>query len=339
MDRRLVTVFGGSGFIGRHLVRRLAAEGWVIRVAVRDPVAAEFLRPMGDVGQIVPVRADITDEAVVQAAVHGAEAVVNLVGILHARGRQSFERIHHRGAATIAAAAKAAGVHRLVHVSALGADRASASAYARSKAAGEDAVMAAFPGATILRPSVVFGPEDDFFNRFARLAALSPVLPVYTDGAFHPRLEHGGLGIDLFGTGGPVFQPVWVGDVASAIVKAIDDPACAGRIFELGGPRRYSLKEIFELILRDTGRHNLLVPMPFWVAAMQAALLQFLPKPPLTPDQVRLLRIDNVVRGGKPGLADLGIAPTAAEAILPTYLGRYRKKGERARTGQPGIGA
>ncbi len=326
MDRRLVTVFGGSGFIGRHVVRRLAADGWVVRVAVRDPVAAEFLKTMGDVGQIVPVRADVTDEAVVRAAVHGADAVVNLVGILFERGRRSFDRVHRQGAATIAAAAKAAATARLVHVSALGADKASPSAYARSKAAGEDAVVAAFSGATILRPSVVFGPEDDFFNRFARLAVLSPVLPVYTAGAYHVSCAAGGPSLDLFGPGGPVFQPVWVGDVAAAIVKAVGEPQAAGRIYELGGPRRYTLKEILELILAETGRHNTLVPLPFWLADLQAAFLGLLPTPPLTRDQVRLLRSDNVVRGGKPGLADLGIAPTAAEAILPSYLGRYRSK-------------
>ncbi len=326
MDRRLVTVFGGSGFIGRHLVRRLAADGWVVRVAVRDPVAAEFLKPMGDVGQVVPVRADITDPALVRAAVHGAHAVVNLVGILFERGRRSFDGIHRQGAATVAAAAKAAGVARLVHLSALGADKASASAYARSKAAGEEAVSAAFPGATILRPSVVFGPEDDFVNRFARLAVLSPVLPVYTTGAYRLTCGPGGPSLDLFGPGGPVFQPVWVGDVAAAIVKAIGEPAAVGRVYELGGAQRYSLKEILELILAETGRHNLLVPLPFWVAGLQAAFLGLLPRPPLTRDQVRLLRSDNVVRGGKPGLADLGITPTAAAAILPTYLGRYRSK-------------
>ncbi len=326
MDRRLVTVFGGSGFIGRHLVRRLAADGWVVRVAVRDPVAAEFLKPMGDVGQVVPVRADVTDPAVVQAAVHGAHAVVNLVGILYEGFGCRFDRIHRQGAATVAVAAKAAGVTRLVHMSALGADKASPSAYARSKAAGEEAVAAAFPGATILRPSVVFGPEDDFFNRFAHLAMVSPVLPVFTSGGFRLRRGDGGIGLDLFGPGGPVFQPVWVGDVAAAIVKVLAEPQTAGRIYELGGPRRYSLKEVLDLILAETGRRNLLLPLPFWVAELQAAVLGLLPRPPLTRDQVKLLRTDNVVRGGKPGLAELGITPTAAEAVVPSYLGRYRSK-------------
>jgi NADH dehydrogenase len=325
MDRRLVTVFGGSGFIGRHLVQRLAAAGWIVRVAVRDPVAAEFLRPMGEVGQVVPLRADIGDPTAVKAMVEGADVVVNLVGILYERGRRSFDAVHRQGAATIAAAAKQSGVPRLIHVSALGADKSSPSAYARSKAAGEDEVIAAFAGATIFRPSVVFGPEDDFFNRFARLAVLSPVLPVYTAGAYRCVKGEGGCAFDPFGPGGPVFQPVWVGDVAEAIVKAIADPATAGKIYELGGPRRYTLKEILELVLRETNRRNLLVPLPFWVGRMQAAFLKWLPDPPLTPDQVKLLQTDNVVRGGKPGLAELGITPLAAETVLPETLSRWRK--------------
>ena len=326
MDRRVVTVFGGSGFIGRHLVQRLAAAGWVVRVAVRDTISAEFLRPMGDVGQINLLHVSVTDPASVAASLHGADAAINLVGILFEKGRTSFDAIHRQGALNIATAAKAAGVKRLIQVSAVGADKASASAYARSKAAGEEAVMAAFPGATILRPSVVFGPEDDFFNRFARLAVLSPVLPVFAADCFRLVKGESGRDIDAFGSGGPVFQPVWVGDVAAAAVKVLDLPQTAGRIYELGGPRRYSFKEILELILRVTDRHNLLVPLPLWVAGLQAAFLQFLPRPPLTPDQVQLLRVDNVARGGKPGLAELGIQPSTAESILPSYLARYRVK-------------
>jgi len=326
MNRRVVTVFGGSGFIGRHLVKRLAAAGWQVRVAVRDPIAAEYLRTMGDVGQVNPLCAAVTDMANVQAAVTGADAVVNLVGILYEKGRATFDAIHRQGALNVATAAKAAGVKRLAHVSALGADKGSASAYARSKAAGEEAVLAAFPGATILRPSVVFGPEDDFFNRFAQLAVTSPVLPVFTAECCRLVKDETGRHIDAFGSGGPVFQPVWVGDVAAAIVKVISEPQTVGRIYELGGPRRYSLKEVLELILEVTGRHNLLVPLPMWVAELQAKFLRFLPKPPLTPDQVKLLRVDNVVRGGKQGLAELGIVPAAAEAELPTYLGRFRPR-------------
>lgn len=325
MTRQLVTVFGASGFIGRHVVRRLAARGWVVRAAVRDPIAAEFLKPMGDVGQVNPVRADINDPTAVAAAVSGAQAVINLVGILHERRRRSFESVHVDGAAHVAAAARAAGVERLVQVSALGADKTSESAYARTKAIGEEAVTQAFPGATIIRPSAVFGPDDDFFNRFAAMARLSPVLPVYTADGFKPEMQENGLPtINLFGSGGPTFQPVYVGDVAEAILRSVETPRLAGKVYELGGPRRYSLKEIMELVVAETGRKRLLVPLPFFFARIHAAVLQYLPSPPLTPDQVKLLKTDNVVRGGKPGLADLGIVPTAAEAILPTYLARYR---------------
>jgi NADH dehydrogenase len=327
MARRLVTVFGGSGFIGRILVRRLAAQGWVIRAAVQDPTAADFLKPMGDVGQVTPMRADITDPKAVAAAVAGADAVVNLVGILYESGRRSFDAIHVKGAANIAAAAKAAGVAKLVHMSALGADKNSESSYARSKAGGEEAVLAAFPGATIIRPSVVFGPDDDFFNRFGKMAMISPVLPVFTGDGFKPVCGEGGCSIDLFGSGGPTFQPVHVGDVAAAISAVLDDPRLGGKIYELGGPRRYSMKEIMELVNSSTGRQRMLVPVPFGLGMLQATFLQMLPKPMLTKDQVRLMKVDNVVRGGKPGLAELGITPTSAEAILPLYMKRYGKQG------------
>jgi NADH dehydrogenase len=321
--RRVVTVFGGSGFIGRQVVRRLAANGWIVRVAVRDPVAAGFVRTTGEPGQVNPVHANVTDMASVRAAVAGADAVINLVGILFEKGKARFDAIHRQGAANVAQAARDAGASRLVHMSALGADKNSPSAYARSKAQGEEAVQAAFPGATTIRPSVVFGPDDDFFNRFAKLARVSPVLPVFTGDGFRVIHTENGYGLDLFGSGGPTFQPVYVGDVAEAIVKAVEDTRTAGKVFELGGPRRYTLKETLELILRVTGRTSLLAPLPFWVAKLQAAVLQWLPTPPLTPDQVKLLRVDNVVRGGKPGLVDMGITPVAAEAILPTYLHRY----------------
>ncbi len=329
MARRLVTVFGGSGFIGRTLVRRLAQQGWVVRAAVRDPIEAEFLKPMGDVGQVTPLRADITDQAAVTMAVAGADAVVNLVGILYESGRRSFDAIHVKGAQTVAAAAKAAGITKLVHMSALGADKNSESTYARSKAAGEEAVLTAFPGATIIRPSVVFGPDDDFFNRFGKLAMVSPVLPVFTADGFKPvRCECGGYGIDLFGSGGPIFQPVHVGDVAAAIVAVLDDPHLAGKVYELGGPRRYSMKEIMELVNLSTGLDRHLIPLPFGLGMVQATFLQMLPKPMLTKDQVRLMKVDNVVRGGKPGLAELGVIPVAAEAILPLYMKRYGRPGK-----------
>ena len=322
---RRVTVFGGSGFIGRHIVKRLANAGCVVRVAVRDPEAAAFLKPMGNVGQVVPVAANMRDEPMVAAAIQGADAVINLVGILYESGRQTFDAIHVEGAHRIAATAKAAGAARLIHMSALGASRASISHYARSKAAGEEAVRAAYPEATIMRPSVVFGPEDDFFNRFAMLARLLPALPVFgaeprCTRCFPPKL-------DLWGRGGTHMQPVYVGDVADAFIRALADPGSKGRTYELGGPRIYSFKALMDLVLAQTRRKRLLVPVPLWIASVQAVFLGLLPKPPLTLDQVWLLRQDNVVSPNAPGLAELGIEATAPEAILPLYMDRYRPKG------------
>lgn len=312
MAARLITVFGGSGFIGRYLVQRLARRGWQIRVAVRHPAQALFLKPLGDVGQITPVPASLRHEGSIRAAVAGSDAVVNLVGILYQRGRQGFAEIHAEGARRVAEAARAAGAERLVQMSALGADPSSPSDYARSKAAGEAAAAAAFPGASIVRPSVVFGPEDGFFNRFAALARYSPVLP-------------------LIGGGHTRFQPVYVGDVADALLRIVEDPACAGRTYELGGPQVYSFRELMELTLETTCRDRWLIPVPFWLASLQAAFLGLLPSPPLTRDQVRLLQRDNVVSPGAPGLAELGIAPTAAEVVIPTYLDIYRRRSRLAR--------
>lgn len=311
---RRITVFGGSGFIGRHLVRRLAARGDVVRVAVRDPVAAAFLKPMGDVGQIVPMRVDIRDVDAVAEAVAGADAAVNLVGILAEGGHQRFESIQAQGAERIAAAARAAGVGQFVHVSAIGADSASPSAYARSKAAGEAGVRRSYPDAPILRPSVVFGPEDGFFNRFARLALLAPALP-------------------LIGAGTTKLQPVYVGDVAAAIVAALVDPGAAGKTFELGGPRIVSMREAIEFVLAETRRRRLLVNLPFGAARMLATVLERLPAPQLTRDQVELLRRDNVVAAGAPDLRSLGIEPTPIEAVVPLYLEAYRRGGRFAPTG------
>lgn len=316
---RLATVFGGSGFIGRHVVQRLAAEGWRVRVATRDPEGAIYLRPRGDVGQVEPVYADLTKEFSVAAAVERADLVINLVGILYERGRQKFNAIHVEGAARIAAAAKAAGVKQLVHVSALGADEASDSLYAKSKAEGEKAVLAAFPGAAILRPSVVFGPEDTLFNRFAEWAGIAPALPVFVNDGF--RLK--GLGLDLWGSGGAKFQPAYVGDVADAVM-AVLAAGHEGKIYELAGPHTYSLKQIIELALSASGRKRCLVPMPLGIAKIKAAFLQLLPKPPLTVDQVRLLAHDNVADGKLPGFKQLGIAPQGAESIVPSYLARFK---------------
>ncbi len=308
MANDLITVFGGSGFLGRHLVSRLAKQGWIIRIAVRRPSAANFLKPLGDVGQITPVRAPIQDALAVRDAVQGARAVVNLVGILYEKGGRDFATIHTRGAHGIATAAAETGVRRLVHVSAIGADLHGEAEYARSKGAGEAAVKTAFPAATILRPSVVFGPEDDFFNRFAAMARLSPALP-------------------LIGGGETKFQPVYVGDVADAIAKCLVDPATAGQTYELGGPRVYTFKALMELVLAQIGRERLLLPLPFALAEFEARFLELLPVPPLTRDQVKLLRRDNVVSPGALTLTDLGIQPTAAESILPMYMARYRRGG------------
>ena len=318
-----VTVFGGSGFIGPHLVARLAACGCNVRVAVRDPALANFLRPMGDVGQVTPVQVNVRDDAAVAAAVADTDAVINLVGILFERGQQNFKAIHKDAAGRIAAAAKAAGAARLVQVSALGSAARARSRYAWSKAAGEAAVLDAFPGATILRPSVVFGPEDDFFNRFAALARLLPVLPVF--GCPMPAFRNGA--IDIYGNGGTRFQPVYVGDVADAIMACLIRTDTAGETYELGGPSVYSFKALMELVLRETGRNCLLAPTPFWYASLAARFLEFLPKPPLTRDQVTLLRDDSVVSGDAATLAALDIEPTAAEVILPTYLDRFRRGG------------
>ncbi len=318
-----VTVFGGSGFIGRHLVARLAAQGYVVRAAVRDAAGAAFLKPMGDVGQVTPVGINITDETAVAAAVEGSDVVVNLVGVLFSRGRQNFEAIHRDGAERIARLSQQAGVSRLLHMSALGASKQSRSRYAWSKAAGEDAVREAFPNATIFRPSVIFGPDDDFFNRFAALARLLPVLPVF--GCPLPSFRNGS--IDIYGDGGTKFQPVYVGDVADAMVASLARSDSIGTTYELCGPTVYSFKALMELVLDATDRKSLLVPIPFWVASLEAFFLELLPKPPLTRDQVALLRTDNVQSGTQPTLEALNITPTAAEVILPTYLDRFKRGG------------
>jgi uncharacterized protein YbjT (DUF2867 family) len=309
MNTNLVTVFGGSGFLGRHTVRALARAGWRIKVATRHPARGFFLRPLGTVGQIDFVKCDVSDAESVAHAVMGSSAVINLTGILFQKG-QTFADVQAEGAGNIAQAAARAGVRALVHVSAIGADLESDSSYAETKAQGEQAVRAAFPDAAILRPSIIFGPEDGFFNKFAGMARFSPVLP-------------------LVGGGHTRFQPVFVGDVAQAIVTALGDSA-RGRTYELGGPGVYSFKELLQLILREIGRKRALVPLPFGLASFQAAFLQMLPGPILTMDQVRLLKKDNVVAPTAAGLADLGITPTSVEAVIPSYLWRFRAKGEYA---------
>ena len=308
MRNRRTAVLGGSGFIGRYVVKRLAARGDVIAVGCRNAEAAKFLKPMGDVGQIVPINVGIGNEALLPVFLAGNDALVNCVGILRERGAQTFELVHHTGPARLARFAREAGIDCFVHISAIGADSRSSSAYARTKAAGERAVGDAFPTATILRPSLVFGPEDQFFNRFAAMAMISPALP-------------------LIGGGETRFQPVYVGDVADAAVACLEDPATAGRTYELGGPKIYALRELLELLLSEIRRKRRFIDLPFGLAGPLARLMAVLPNPPLTPDQVELLRSDNIVGPGALGLASLGIAPTAVEAVLPTYLDRFRRGG------------
>ncbi len=308
----LAVVFGGTGFIGRYLVAALAKEGWRVRVVSRRPARAKWLKNLGQPGQVELVHASLRDGPAVAATLQGATAAVNLVGLLFERGRQSFQAIHVQGAATIAQRARAAGLRRLVHISAIGADPSSPADYARTKAQGEAAVLAAFPDATILRPSLVIGMEDGFFNRFARMAQVSAVLPLVAGG--HTR-----------------FQPLVVHDLVAAIVAALvapgqANPAVQGRIFELGGPKVYSFKELLEMLLREMGARRLLLPLPMPIAKIQASFLQVLPNPPLTRDQLRLLRTDNVVSGDLPGLADLGIEARSIVTIVPSILAGYRSR-------------
>ena len=311
----LVTVFGGSGFLGSQIVRAIARQGARVRVAVRNPGRGYRLPMLGDVGQIEVVQANIRDQASVARALDGAEGCVNAVAVLYESGRQTFDALHVEGAEMVAAEAKAQGVSRFVQISALGADADSASDYAATKAAGEAMTLQHLPQAVVLRPSVIFGPGDSFFNRFAAMALVSPVLP-------------------LIGGGHTRFQPVFVGDVAAAVAHCIADPAASGKIYELGGPSIYSFRELMEVMLKEIGRNRVLIPIPFGLAKLIGVagdLMAFSPIAPLvTSDQVELLRSDNVVTPGMPGLADLGIVPVPLESIIPTYLYRYRKGGQYA---------
>ena len=308
-NTRLVTVFGGSGFLGRNVVRQLAKDGWRIRVAVRRPERANFLLPAGRVGQIQLMKANVRNDDDARAALHGAYAAINLVGIIAQTGRQRFQALHVDAAERIAKLSKEAGAARLLHVSALGASESEPSQYFRTCAEGQARVRAAFPQAVIVRPSLLFGPDDDFFNKFAWLARMLPALP-------------------LIGGGHTRFQPVFAGDVAAAIAKLLDDPSSAGKDYEFGGPEVLTFKELLQMILKETHRKPLLIPIPFFIARIQGAILQFLPMKLLTLDQVRMLETDCSVRGNLPGLKELGIVPTAIEAIVPSYLWRFRKTGQ-----------
>jgi NADH dehydrogenase len=308
----LITVYGGSGFLGRHVVRALAKRNYRIRVAVRRPELAGFLQPLGRVGQIHAVQTNLRHAPSVEMAARDAQVLVNLVGILFERGRQRFDAVHAYGAEQVALAANAHGA-RMVHVSAIGADANSSSVYGRSKANAEHLALAAQPSTTIMRPSILFGPEDDFFNRFAALARISPALP-------------------LVGGGLTRFQPVFVGDVASAIADAVDGKTRPGTVYELGGPDVRTFRELMQFVLTTIERKRLLVSLPFVMARAQAAFLQYFPKPMLTPDQVEMLRSDNVVSQAATSeartLQGLGIDPAPIEAIVPSYLWRFRKTGQ-----------
>ena len=309
---KLVTVFGGSGFIGRHVIRALAKRGYRIRAAVRRPELAGHLQPLGNVGQIQAVQANLRVRWSVDRAVEEADHVVNLVGILHESGRQTFNAVQDFGARAVAEAARANNIG-LTHLSAIGADAHSESGYARSKALGEKAVLETVKDAVIFRPSIVFGPEDAFFNRFADMARYSPVLP-------------------LIGGGATKFQPVFVGDVAEAIARAVDGRVAGGKVYELGGPEVMSFREILEQLLLVIDRKRALVPVPWWVASIQASILGMLPNPLLTSDQLILLRSDNVVSSeaekAKRTFAGLGIQPATTGSVLPSYLWRYRAAGQ-----------
>lgn len=306
---RIVTIFGGSGFVGRHIVQKFAENGDQVRVAVRHPNNAKFLKPLGAVGQITPVQASITDPKSLAHVMKGSDVVINLVGILYEKKSQTFERIHVEAAKNIAKTAAKLGIPTLLHMSALGADKDSHSRYASSKARGEQAVLKHFPSASIFRPSVIFGPEDAFLNRFAQMALLSPFLP-------------------LIGGGKTRFQPVYVGDVAECFFNASSLKDAKGKTYELGGPTIYTFKKLMVYLLQTIHRKRLLVPLPYWFAKIMGSVAQFLPTPPLTPDQVELLKADSVVSAQALQAHALGVEPKAMEAIAGEYLGRYRPRGQ-----------
>jgi uncharacterized protein YbjT (DUF2867 family) len=312
---RIVVVIGGSGFVGRHVVQALARSGYRVRVAVRRPDLAYHLQPLGFPGQIMPVQANLRVPDSLERVSASAFAVINMVGILHQSGHQTFSAIHVEGARAAANAARNAGAERFVQVSAIGADPHSRSAYARSKAEGETVVAGVFPGATVIRPAIVFGPEDHFFNRFAAMAVWSPVLP-------------------LIGGGRTRFEPVYAGDIGEAVVRLFERRTTAGQVFELGGPEILTFRQLMAFVLRTIGRRRLLLPVPWWLAYTQAAVLGLLPKPILTVDQVRMLRRDTVVsdaaRSDRRTLEGLGITPEGIETLVPAYLYRFRRAGQYA---------
>ncbi|MGR3514634.1 MAG: complex I NDUFA9 subunit family protein [Paracoccaceae bacterium] len=313
---KLVTIFGGSGFVGRYIAQRMARQGWRVRIAVRRPNEAHFVRPYGRVGQVEPVLCNIRNDESVRQVTQGADAVVNCVGTFDARGKNNFDAVQHEGAARIARIAAAEGITRVVHLSAIGADVDGNSLYAKSKGRGEAAILDAVPNAVILRPSVIFGPEDQFFNRFAGMARMSPVIPL--------------VGADT------KFQPVYVDDVAHAVEMALLGTAEPG-IYELGGPDVNTFRELIQQMLSTIRRRRLTLALPFWLGTLMgygtgavSFLTGGLAPQPITVDQVRSLRQDNVVGEGAKTFADLGIIPTATEAVVPSYLWQFRPSGQYA---------
>ncbi|MBN9343390.1 MAG: hypothetical protein BGO76_05475 [Caedibacter sp. 38-128] len=307
MQGKQVTIFGGSGFIGRSLVQRFAREGAIIRVPVRNPDHALFLKTMGHVGQITLLKINPYNKQEIEACCADSEIVINLIGILYEKGSSTFKRIHIDLAETIAKSAAQKGVKRLLHMSALSAEPTSKSVYAITKSQGEQAVLKAYPQATIFRPSLVFGPHDHFFNRFSEISRFSPVLP-------------------LIGSGKIRLQPAYVEDVVEAMMTAAKQPESQGKIYELGGPKIYSFKELFEFMLKIIHLNRLLLPLPYLIAKIIGFFGEFLPTPPLTRDQVKLLEKDNILNKGSLTFRDLGIVPSALESILPRYLSRYKIK-------------
>jgi len=304
---KTATVFGGTGFVGTQIVSELAKRDIIVKVATRVPERAYFLKPCGAVGQVVPVQCNYNDEASIAAAIKGSDYVVNCIGVLFEKGKQTFERAHVDIPSAIARASKNEGVESFVHISALAVERGT-SQYAKSKTAGEEAVLKAYPSASILRPSVIFGEDDEFFNMFAGMAKVLPALP-------------------LIGGGETKFQPVFVGDVADAAIAALTDDEAQGKIYELGGPETLSFEEIYKRLFSYTGQSPILFPLPYGMAKFQAFFMGLLPKPPLTRDQVESLKTDNVMNEGALGLQDLGVTATALDLILPKYLIRYRRGG------------
>lgn len=307
MDSKLVTIVGGTGFVGRYIVKLLAQQGYRIRIICRNPDAALHLKTAGSVGQIALVSGNLADPDSLFGKLDGSYAVINLVGVLFEAGRQSFTNLHAQGAEKLAKMAKSAGIPHFIHMSSLGIDKAKGSQYARSKTLGERAVLAAFPEATILRPSVIFGAEDQFYNRFASMASLAPALP-------------------LIGGGKSKLQPVYVGDVAQAVAHCLERSDTQGKIYELGGPHIFTLRQILTYILRTIEKPRLLAPLPFGLASLVGTIGELMPRPPLTRDQVKLLKTDNVVSPDALTFADLGIQPTSVEMVVPYYLKRFNKK-------------